>query len=283
MPQLTWLVTGCSSGFGEHFVHTILARGDRVIATARRANECLQHFREAGVPILDLDIAASQAELDAKIREALSIYGEIDVLVNNAGYIELGLVEDVSHERLLEQCNTNLFGTINLTRSILPHLRQKRSGILVFIGSLAGWVGADGCGPYSATKFALEGVVSCLRSELAPFNIATLLVEPGNFRTDIMDPKRMKTNPTTIGDYVTLSDEVLEGCVAETGSQPGDPRKGVERIIDVVKGEGMAKGKKMPERLPLGRDALEGIREKCEETLRLCDQWEDLISSTDYQ
>ena len=127
------------------------------------------------------------------------------------------------------------------------------------------------------------GVVSCLRSELAPFNIATLLVEPGNFRTDIMGPIRMKTNPTTIEDYVALSDELLEGCEAEAGTQPGDPRKGVERIIDVVKGEGIAKGRKMPERLPLGRDALKGIREKCEETLRLCDEWEDLISSTDYQ
>ncbi|MCJ1402162.1 hypothetical protein MMC11_005381 [Xylographa trunciseda] len=282
MPQLTWLVTGCSSGFGEHFVHAILARGDRVIATARRANECLHHFEEAGAAILDLDVTASQADLDAKMKEALSIYEGIDVLVNNAGYIELGLMEDVSHERLLAQFNTNLFGAINLTRSILPHLRQKRSGTLVFIGSLAGWVGAEACGPYSATKFALEGFVSCLRPELAPFNISTLLVEPGNFRTDIMGPTRMKTNPTTIADYVDLADEISKGCEEESGSQPGDPRKGVERILDVVTGEGMAKGKTMPERLPLGRDALEGIREKCERTLKLCDEWERLICSTDY-
>ena len=95
MPQLVWLVTGCSSGFGEHFVHAIVARGDRVIATARKASERLQHFREVGAALLDLDITASQAELDATMKEALSIYGGIDVLVNNAGYIELGLVEDV--------------------------------------------------------------------------------------------------------------------------------------------------------------------------------------------
>ena len=97
-----------------------------------------------------------------------------------------------------------------------------------------------------------------------------------------MDTTRMKTNPTIIADYVSLSNEIAESCATESGLQPGDPRKGVERIIDVVKGEGMAKGKKIPERLPLGRDALKGIREKCEETLRLCDEWEGLISSTDY-
>ncbi|MCJ1393708.1 hypothetical protein MMC18_006584 [Xylographa bjoerkii] len=251
MPQLNWPVTGCSSGFGEDFVHAILARGDRVITTARRANGCLQHFKLAGAAVLDLDFTASQAELDTKMREALSIHGGIDVLVNDAGYIELGLVGDVrcglpiypSHERLLAQCNTNLFGTINRMRSILPHLWGIRSGALVFIGPLAGWVGVEGCGSYSATKFALEGVVSCLRSELATLNVSTLLVEPSNFRTDIMGLTRMQTNRTTIADYAALSDKILQGCEGKSGSQPGDPRKGVERIIDVVKGDGMAKGK----------------------------------------
>ena len=95
MAQLTWLVTGTSSGFGEQYVHSILAKGDRVIATARRGHDRLQKLRDAGAAILDLDVTAPQAELDAIVKKALSIYGGIDVLVNNAGYIEAGLIEEL--------------------------------------------------------------------------------------------------------------------------------------------------------------------------------------------
>lgn len=97
MPQLTWLVTGTSSGFGERFVYSILAKGDRVIATARRGHERLQKLEEAGAAILDLDVTAPQAELDAIVKKALSIYGGIDVLVNNAAYIEAALIEELEY------------------------------------------------------------------------------------------------------------------------------------------------------------------------------------------
>ena len=97
MPQLTWLVTGTSSGFGEQYVHSILAKGDHVIATARRGHERLQKLKDAGAAILDLDVTAPQAELDAKVKEALKIYGGIDVLVNNAGYIEGAIVEELEY------------------------------------------------------------------------------------------------------------------------------------------------------------------------------------------
>lgn len=189
MPQLTWLVTGCSSGFGEHFTYSILARGDHVIATARGAAGRLQHLKDAGATILELDVTAPQSELDIIVEDALKFYGGIDVLVNNAGYLEAGLVEDVryvfshtvspiraprvrsvflycfhltsvvvhSYERLIAQCNTNLFGAINITRSILPHFRQKRAGKNVFIGSTGGWCGVLGGGAYCMSKFALEG------------------------------------------------------------------------------------------------------------------------------
>ena len=180
MPQLTWLVTGCSSGFGENFVHAILARGDRVIATARNAAERLQPAKDNGAAILDLDITAPQAVLDAKVKEAVGIYGGLDVLVNNAGYIEGSLVEEArygglarrkpltvvsfadvvilsSYDRLVTQFNTNLFGTMEITRAVLPHFRERKAGIIAFLGSEAGWAGEPGAGPYCATKFALEG------------------------------------------------------------------------------------------------------------------------------
>ena len=104
MPQFTWLVTGCTSGIGENFVHAIIARGDRVIATARNATERLQHAKDAGAAILDLDITAPQAELDAKIKEAIGIYGALDVLVNNAAYIEASLVEEARYNARDKKC-----------------------------------------------------------------------------------------------------------------------------------------------------------------------------------
>ncbi len=113
MPQFTWLVTGCSSGIGEQFVHAIIARGDRVIATARNATERLQHAKDAGAAILDLDITAPRAELDAKIKEAIGIYGTLDVLVNNAGYIEASLVEEARYSACED--TRNLFMVYTLT------------------------------------------------------------------------------------------------------------------------------------------------------------------------
>lgn len=184
MPQLTWLVTGCSSGIGESFVPAIIARGDRVIATARNATQRLQHAKDAGAAILDLDITATRAEHDAKVQEAIGIYGTLDVLVNNAGYIEASLIEEArytdvgtrrlcidltanighlfSYDRLIAQFNTNLFGTLAVTHSVMPHFREKKAGIIAFIGSVGGWAGDPGAGPYCGTKFALKG--QCLLS-----------------------------------------------------------------------------------------------------------------------
>jgi NAD(P)-dependent dehydrogenase (short-subunit alcohol dehydrogenase family) len=180
MKQFTWLVTGCSSGFGEALVHEILARGDRVIATGRNASARLKHLEDLGAAILDLDVTASQAELDSKVKEAIEIHYGIDVLVNNAGYFELGLIEEVryvinmdsdssagglsiadrfhSHSRWMSQLNTNLFGSMNMTKAILPYFRQKKQEKLVFVGSVNGWQGATASAPYTTSKFALEGL-----------------------------------------------------------------------------------------------------------------------------
>ena len=158
MTKLTWLITGCSSGFGEEFARSLIARGDNVIATARdNAQERLAVLKDAGAAIVDLDVTSYQTEIDAKIEGALKIYGGIDVLLNCAGYIESGTVEEMCSERLDCQFATNLFGVINVTRAILPHFRQARSGTIVFLGSSAGIEGEPGVSAYCATKFALEG------------------------------------------------------------------------------------------------------------------------------
>lgn len=172
MTQLVWLVTGCSSGFGEQFVHGILARGDKVIATARKL-EKITHLEKAGAAILQLDITNSQQSIRETMSEALSIYGGIDVLVNNAAFASMGTWEDLEYvvsnipwgptdlvarlEDFIAQFDTNVFGTIRVTRALLPHFRQRRSGTAVFIGSLSGWIGHPAVGAYAGSKFALEG------------------------------------------------------------------------------------------------------------------------------
>ncbi|KAF2261283.1 NAD(P)-binding protein [Lojkania enalia] len=280
MAQLTWLVTGCSSGLGEAFVMGILARGDKVIATTRGDVARISALKEAGARTYSLDVTASQDEISAIVLDILND-GPIDVLVNNAGYIEAGLAEEASYENYLSQFETNFFGVIKATRAVLPHFREKKAGIVVFLGSSGGIAGEPGAGPYCATKHALEGWNDCLRQETAHLNIKSIIFELGFFRTKMMHPDNIKfrTNPITEYDYVR---ELVGQFVQKmNGNQPGDPKKAVNIMIDVVKGEGVAEGKAMPTRLPLGPDVLSTMRKTCVNNLAICNEWEDVIRSTD--
>lgn len=179
MAPLVWLVTGCSCGFGKELANAILARGDKVIATSRNVD----NVKFPGATVFDLDVTAPQEEIDAKILGALEIHGRIDVLVNNAGFIEFGTLEETryglggyllrngveekqrhsfinsynSEAKWLSQFNTNVFGAAKVTRAILPHFRQRREGVAVFISSVSGWSGDPFAGVYCGSKFALEG------------------------------------------------------------------------------------------------------------------------------
>lgn len=283
MPQLTWLVTGTSSGFGEQFVHSILERGDRVIATARQAKDRLQSLEKAGAAILDLDVRATQSQLDSKVQEALAIYGGIDILVNNAAYIEGALVEELDHERLLRGFETNLFGPINLTRALLPHFREKRKGVLLFMSSIGAYGGAVGAATYSSSKGALEIVVDCLREEVSPFGIQCCLVTPGYYRTKIFAPGNIKFGVPSIPDYAEFNKGYQARVASLHENQPGDPKKATDCIVDVVRGEGEAAGKTLPNRLPVGTDAFDIMRERCSEIIRICDEWEHVSTDTKFE
>ncbi|KAG0645473.1 putative oxidoreductase [Hyphodiscus hymeniophilus] len=281
MTQLVWFVTGCSSGFGEAFVHSILARGDKIIATARNDSK-LDTLRAVGAQILQLDITASQEQLDSCIKDALAIYGHIDVLVNNAGYLDLGTLEEMKHDRWLAQLATNLFGTINVTRSLMPHFRERKSGVVVFIGSMAGWKGEAVAGAYCSSKAALEVVVESFQAETESFGIKSLIVEPGMFRTAVLSPNNVKSVDSKFQEYKALSDAVIGGTKGYSSQQQGDPHKAVEVIIDIVKQEGKAAGKGIPPKLALGADAVAQMRNKCTEVLKLLNDWEQISSSTEF-
>ena len=199
----------------------------------------------------------------------------------------------------MEVYKTNLIGPANITRAILPHFRAKKSGVVVFMGSQSGWFGDAWASAYCASKFALEGTMHhCstphflvlieqrtfrkLPERNAEFGIKSLIVEPGFFRTNIFLDSHLKVEIDPLDAYAKLNNHMVTLAGQLHGKQPGDPSKAAERILDVVRNEGMAKGKTWPKRLPLGPDALAGVKGKCEETLNICREWEDVITSTNF-
>ncbi|KAL9645692.1 hypothetical protein ABK040_003425 [Willaertia magna] len=276
--QSNWKM-GTSSGFGREFVHTILERGDKVIATARDLSK-IQDLVKAGAHALKLDVTSGLPTISNVIEEAIKVYGQIDVLINNAAVVTKGTIEDVTPEETFKQFDTNIFGLLNTTRAILPHMRERKEGTIVNIGSIGGFGGAPTIGLYCATKFALEGISESLQSEVAHLGIKVLLVEPGYFRTSLLGPQNMiSTSNTTISDY----DQIYKGLDFNSihNTQRGDPKKLANIIVDVITGTGVAKGREMPFRLPLGADAYPYILNKLNKVKEEMEPWKEIITSTD--
>ncbi|KAI1080878.1 hypothetical protein F5B20DRAFT_570019 [Whalleya microplaca] len=281
-PSQTWLITGCSSGFGELFVRQLRALGDNVIATGRNAQTKLAHLKDTGASISDLDVSAPPHEIEAKIAEAWSLYpGGIDVIVNNAGYILSGAVEELTQQEMEDAFKTNFHGPLNITRALLPKLRTKGKGTLFYMSSQAGWHADPGAAGYCASKFALEGAVECLSKELAMFapGVKVLIVEPGYFRTRAFS--NINHVPPRVPEYAEFNAAVRKVEFGIVGNEPGDAGKAVTIMIDLVKGTGVAVGKQIPLRVPLGSDGWSRVRAKCEDTLKICDDWEEIAKSTD--
>lgn len=148
MPQLTWLITGCTSGLGETFARAILERGDKVIATTRGDVSRISSLAEAGAKTYSLDVTAPKAEIEEVVKKIYEEHG-IDVLVNNAGYIEAGLCEEADLESYQTQFETNFFGVVKVTQAVLPYFRKKQDGTIIFVGSSGGIGGEPGAGPVS--------------------------------------------------------------------------------------------------------------------------------------
>ncbi|KAF4966880.1 hypothetical protein FSARC_5493 [Fusarium sarcochroum] len=279
---LTWLITGCSSGFGELLVRQLRAAGDNVIATGRNADTKLTHLKDTGATILDLDVAATPDTIKAKIDGAWDIYdGGIDVIVNNAGYIVSGAVEELTQEDMENSFRVNFHGPLNITRAALPHLRKKGSGTLLYVSSQAAWQADLSASGYCSSKFALEGAVECLAKELAIFapGLKVLIVEPGLCRTPVFN--KLYHVEARIPEYAQFNEAVRQAEATMTANSPGDPDKAVARMIELVKGTGFAEGKTVPLRVPLGSDSCSRIKAKCEETLNICQEWENVAESVD--
>jgi NAD(P)-dependent dehydrogenase (short-subunit alcohol dehydrogenase family) len=250
-----WFVTGSSSGFGRSLVEEVIARGDRVVATARDPRALAELVARAPERVLALRLDVTRPdELDAAVAAALARFGALDVLVNNAGFSIVGALEETPEAELRATMELMFFGAVAATRALLPHFRQRGAGTVVQISSIGGLSTAPGFGAYCAAKHALEGLSECLAAEGAPFGLKVLIVEPGAFRTSLFG-SAFRTMPPHEA-YAASVGPTRAYVAASAGTQAGDPAKAATAIADAV-----AAG--CPTlRLPLGADAVMLLRAK---------------------
>ena len=277
MAERVWLITGASRGFGAEISQAVLAAGDKLVATARTMRG-LEHLGTHGnLFTAGLDVTDEPQVRDA-VQAALAHFGHVDILVNNAGVSLLGAVEESSGDEVERLYRTNVFGLLNVTRAVLPSMRQRRSGHIINISSVAGYSAYAGFGVYSSTKFAVEGLTEALHLELAPLGIHATVVEPGFFRTDVLDPSRsLIATAGRITDYAdTAAGAMREAVPGYNHQQPGDPAKLAHALLELVNAADP------PLRLPLGPDTLTRMAEKNAVIERETSTWRALAASTDY-
>ncbi len=274
MPR-TWLVTGSSRGFGRALCEAILDSGDNLLATARDPDQLagLGEGRPGGLAIAQLDVTCEE-DASAAVAEAIAQFGALDVLVNNAGYGDIGSVEDTSLHSFRRQIATNLFGTIIMTKAVIPHMRTRRSGHIVQFSSVGGRLGAPGRAAYSAAKWGVEGFSEVLAQEVKLIGVKVTIVEPGGFRTDFAGSST--TLEAGRAEYDAVVGNAARMQAAYDGKQPGDPHRGASAILEVVRSE------TPPLRLPLGSDAVAAIERGDRARLEELERWRALSISTDF-
>ncbi|RDW77990.1 hypothetical protein BP5796_05842 [Coleophoma crateriformis] len=277
-----WLITGCSSGFGLEVAKAALAHGDQVIATSRDASK-LTELKNLGATTLAVNISAPSDVLNQFAAEAVKIYGKIDILLNNAGYMLEAAIEEATMDEVRAQVETNLFAHIAVTQAFLPYMRAQRSGVIANMGSIAGWTGIVGAGHYCASKFALVAISDTLRKEVNHLNIKVTIIEPGYFRTNFLTPGGARTTAAkVIDDLKPVMDPLRAMLDAVDQKQPGDAKKGAQLIVEALTGTGRCAGKELPSRLLLGKDAVQLCSGVVEDWRKDIEEWKELSSSTDH-
>jgi NAD(P)-dependent dehydrogenase (short-subunit alcohol dehydrogenase family) len=273
-----WLVTGSASGIGAGIALAALAAGDRVVATDLDLDRLNVTYAGFGDQVLttQLDIR-DQTQAHAAVSACLEHFGRLDVLVNNAGYGQFGPFEEVEPEAIERQFATNVMGTFNVTRAVLPVLRKQRSGHVINMSSNGGFKGVAGASMYSATKFALEGFSESLAQEITGFGIKLTLVEPGAFRTDFLDSRSLKLGSGEIPDYDEYRARAQAVFAARNHQQVGDPARLGAAVVHLVNEP------HPPLRFIAGADALKVVEDKLEAVAEETARWRELTLSTDFQ
>lgn len=275
-PPRVWLITGCSSGFGAALAAAVLARGQRVVATARNVDalgELAAQFPDTCCAFA-LDVTDA-TQVKGAVARALEEFGRLNVVVNNAGYGLVGAFEELGTQQIARNFDTNFFGALEVIRAALPVLRAQGSGHIVNISAAAVISNYAGFSIYGATKWALEGVSESLAAELKPLGIKVTIVQPGPFRTDFI-ARSLERAENRIPDYDRTSGKFARFLDTMAGKQPGDPAKAADAIIAAVESE------TPPLRLILGRYANDKTRKKLADAERERAAWEPVGAPTDF-
>jgi NAD(P)-dependent dehydrogenase (short-subunit alcohol dehydrogenase family) len=274
--QETWFITGASRGLGVQIAKTAMRAGDRVVAAGRKRTAVNSSLGPDSNQLLSVELDVTDADqARAAVDAAVSRFGAIDVLVNNAGYGHLGFFEETTIQDAQTQFATNLFGVFNVIRAVLPIMRSARKGRIFNISSLAGILGSELASLYCASKFALEGFSESLSKEVTPFGLFVTIVEPGPFRTDFLSSESLRFGENVVADYDERRARVRASFEQRNGRQPGDPAKLAEAMVR------LAREAKPPMRFIAGSIAVDAAEAKFAGMRAELDSWRQLSVSTD--
>lgn len=274
-----WFVTGASKGLGLSLVKQLLDQGFKVAATSRNIDDLRRAVNSKSDSFLPLavDLKAG-ASVEQSIKATIAHFGRIDVVVNNAGYGLLGSIEELSDQEARENFDVNVFGSLNVIRAVMPHLREQQSGHIFNISSIGGFTGNfPGFGIYCATKFAVEGLSESLAAEAKAFGINVTIVSPGYFRTDFLSATSIGVPSHPIDAYEAVRASQQAHQTQINGNQPGDPEKAVLALIQV------ASEANPPLHLFLGQDAYDMAHAKINAVTNELENWKAVTVSTDFE
>jgi NAD(P)-dependent dehydrogenase (short-subunit alcohol dehydrogenase family) len=270
----TWLITGASRGLGRAFAEAALQAGDAVVATARQPANLedlearFEHARAFALDVTDRD------GISHAIHKALDDFGRLDVLVNNAGYLLFGAVEEVSEAQVRRQFEVNVLGSIWCVQAVLPVMRAQGEGHIFQIASMGAIGPLPGTGMYSATKAAVEGFSEALAAEVAPFGVKVTIIEPGRFRTDWSGDSMDRADP--LPAYEEILRQRRATIARPKQSHPGDPRRAADALLQVLASD------QPPLRLLLGNEAADAAPAVYRARIAEWSQWEQLSRMTDF-
>lgn len=275
--NLVWFITGASKGMGLTLTKKLLGKGFKVAATSRNL-ELLKEKVGESEDFLPIKLnVGDEEDVKQAIAQTINRFGQLDVVVNNAGYGQIGFFEEISDAKVRQNFEVNVFGTFNVVRQALPHLRKRKYGRIVNFSSTAGFYGFGGSSIYAASKFAVDGFSESLSQDVEPFGIRVIAVKPGYFRTNFLSEESIGIRPDIlIDDYQQAREAQITAIQQYDRNQPGDPEKGMEVLIEAVQSENP------PLHLFLGKDAYEVAEQKILNVQKDLNEWRIDGTSTDF-
>lgn len=271
-----WFVTGASKGLGLTLIKKLLQNGYHVAATTRNTQALIEEVGEVSETFLPLEVnLTDNDDVKTAIKKSMAHFGKIDVVVNNAGYGQIGTLEELTDEEARANFEVNVFGTLNVIRNVMPYLRKQKSGNIFNISSIGGlFAGFAGWGIYCATKFAVAGLTESLAEEAKAFGVNVTVVYPGYFRTGFLTKGSLRTPAQAIQDYEAARQSEQTHLDSINGNQPNDPEKAADVLIAV------SKEQNPPVHLLLGKDAYDILQSKTDSITKDVEQWKEYTLST---